>query len=51
VEYFRGDYPVHYLWGVATPAQLISLVVIAGGWLLLSFLPRQPAQPGARFVS
>lgn len=45
VEYFRGDYPVHYLWGVATPAQLISLAVITGGALLLWFLPRQPARP------
>jgi phosphatidylglycerol:prolipoprotein diacylglycerol transferase len=48
VEYFRGDYPVHYLGGVATPAQLISLGVVTGGLLLLFFLPRtmvKPAQP------
>ena len=41
VEYFRGDYPVHYLWGFATPAQLISLGIVAVGLLLLMFLPRQ----------
>ncbi len=45
VEYFRGDYPVHYLWGVATPAQMISLGVVAGGLLLLFLLPRTPEKP------
>jgi phosphatidylglycerol:prolipoprotein diacylglycerol transferase len=46
VEYFRGDYPVHYLGGVATPAQLISLGVVAGGILLLLLLPRTREKPG-----
>ncbi len=45
VEYFRGDYPVHYLWGFATPAQLISLGGVAGGVLLLCLLPRAPEKP------
>ena len=47
VEYFRGDYPVRYLGGVATPAQLVSLGVITGGILLLLLLPRAPEKPGA----
>src|ERR1700722_7242391 len=37
VEYFRGAYPMHYLGGVATPAQLVSIGVIIGG-LALMFL-------------
>ena len=40
VEYFRGDYPVHYIGGLATPAQLISIGIIASGLLLFLFLPR-----------
>jgi phosphatidylglycerol:prolipoprotein diacylglycerol transferase len=40
VEYFRGDYPVRYLGGVATPAQLVSIGIILGGVLLLFLLPR-----------
>jgi phosphatidylglycerol---prolipoprotein diacylglyceryl transferase len=40
VEYFRGDYPVHYLGGWATPAQLVSMAIITGGLALLFFLPR-----------
>ncbi|MDB6121763.1 MAG: Prolipoprotein diacylglyceryl transferase [Pedosphaera sp.] len=40
VEYFRGDYPVHYLGGIATPAQLVSIGIILGGVLLFLFLPR-----------
>lgn len=40
VEYFRGDYPVHYLGGVATPAQLVSIGIIIGGLLLIFLLPR-----------
>jgi phosphatidylglycerol:prolipoprotein diacylglycerol transferase len=46
VEYFRGDYPVHYLGGVATPAQLISLGVVVGGILLLVLLPRTREKTG-----
>jgi len=44
VEYFRGDYPVHYLGGWATPAQVISIIIVTGGLLLIFFLPRP--QPG-----
>jgi phosphatidylglycerol:prolipoprotein diacylglycerol transferase len=40
VEYFRGDYPVHYLGGIATPAQVVSIGNILGGVLLLFLLPR-----------
>jgi phosphatidylglycerol:prolipoprotein diacylglycerol transferase len=40
VEYFRGDYPMHYLGGVATPAQLVSIGVIIGGLALMFLLPR-----------
>jgi phosphatidylglycerol:prolipoprotein diacylglycerol transferase len=40
VEYFRGDYPVHYLGGIATPAQVVSIGIILGGVLLLFLLPR-----------
>jgi phosphatidylglycerol---prolipoprotein diacylglyceryl transferase len=40
VEYFRGDYPVHYLGGWATPAQLVSMGIVAGGVLLWFILPR-----------
>ncbi len=46
VEYFRGDYPVHYLGGVATPAQVLSIGIIAGGLLLLIFLPRPVVKRG-----
>lgn len=44
VEYFRGDYPVYY-GGWATPAQLISVGIVAGGLLLLFLLPRTQGQP------
>jgi phosphatidylglycerol---prolipoprotein diacylglyceryl transferase len=40
VEYFRGDYPVYYLGGWATPAQLVSMGIVIGGALLLFLLPR-----------
>ncbi len=42
VEYFRGDYPpdAHYLGGVATPAQMVSIGIIVGGLLLFFLLPR-----------
>jgi len=42
VENFRGDYPVHYLGGWATPAQLVSLGILAAGLLLYWQLPRKP---------
>jgi phosphatidylglycerol:prolipoprotein diacylglycerol transferase len=43
VEMFRGDYPQyqHYLGGWATPAQLVSIGILAAGLLLLWMLPRQ----------
>ncbi len=45
VEYFRGDYPVHYLGGWATPAQVLSIGIVAAGLLLFFLLPRpQPRQ-------
>lgn len=34
VETFRGDYPVHYLGGWATPAQLVSVGIVLAGVLL-----------------
>jgi hypothetical protein len=40
VEFFRGDYPVHYLGGWATPAQVVSIVILAAGLILLGVLPR-----------
>jgi phosphatidylglycerol:prolipoprotein diacylglycerol transferase len=46
VEYFRGDYPVRYLGGWATPAQVLSLGIIAGGALLLFLLPRPVVKQG-----
>jgi phosphatidylglycerol:prolipoprotein diacylglycerol transferase len=46
VEYFRGDYPVHYLGGWATPAQLVSIGIIIGGLLLFLLLPRPEARRG-----
>jgi phosphatidylglycerol---prolipoprotein diacylglyceryl transferase len=39
-EMFRGDYPQHYLGGWATPAQLVSIGVLAAGAALLVLLPR-----------
>jgi phosphatidylglycerol---prolipoprotein diacylglyceryl transferase len=46
VEYFRGDYPVHYLGGWATPAQLVSMGIVAGGLALWFLLPRTAAKQG-----
>ena len=34
VESFRGDYPVHYLGGLATPAQLVSIAALSTGLAL-----------------
>jgi phosphatidylglycerol:prolipoprotein diacylglycerol transferase len=42
VEYFRGDYPVHYINGILTPAQVISMGIVVVGLLLFFFLPRKP---------
>jgi phosphatidylglycerol:prolipoprotein diacylglycerol transferase len=43
VEVFRGDYPPEHFYGVLTPAQVMSLGVVAAGLLLLWRLPR-PAE-------
>jgi hypothetical protein len=42
VEMFRGDYPQHqhYLGGWATPAHLVSILILAAGLVLLRLLPR-----------
>lgn len=46
VESFRGDYPVHYLNGWATPAQLISAGILLTGFLLMWKLAGiKPASP------
>jgi phosphatidylglycerol---prolipoprotein diacylglyceryl transferase len=42
VEFFRGDYTVHYLGGWATPAHLVSMAIFAAGIILLWRLPRRP---------
>jgi phosphatidylglycerol:prolipoprotein diacylglycerol transferase len=43
VEALRGDYPVHYLGGVATPGHLLSAVVLVAGLILFWRLPRPSA--------
>ena len=45
VETFRGDYPVRYLGGVITPAQLVSLLILSAGVLLFVKLPRVGSTP------
>jgi hypothetical protein len=39
---FRGDYPQqqHYLGGWATPAHLVSILILVAGLVLLWLLPR-----------
>jgi prolipoprotein diacylglyceryltransferase len=48
VEMFRGDYPEHqhYLGGWATPAHLVSILILAAGVGLLSLLPRPKSEQG-----
>lgn len=46
VELFRGDYPAEHLHGWATPAQLVSIAILATGVVLLWLLPR-PARAKA----
>jgi len=41
VELFRGDYPERYLGGLATPAHLVSVAILAAGWILYWRLGRQ----------
>jgi phosphatidylglycerol:prolipoprotein diacylglycerol transferase len=43
VEMFRGDYPQYYLGGWATPAQVVSIGILAVGLALLCWLPRPAA--------
>lgn len=43
VEFFRGDYPAHYLGGWATPAHILSLCILATGVALWKLLPRSTA--------
>jgi phosphatidylglycerol:prolipoprotein diacylglycerol transferase len=43
IEFFRGDYLVHYLGGWATQAQLISLPCLAAGLVLYVLLARRSA--------
>jgi phosphatidylglycerol---prolipoprotein diacylglyceryl transferase len=40
VEIFRGDYEVHYIGGLLTPAHLVSAGILAAGLALLWILPR-----------
>lgn len=40
VEMFRGDYPQRYLGGWLTPAQLLSVLILAAGLVLWRVLPR-----------
>jgi phosphatidylglycerol:prolipoprotein diacylglycerol transferase len=40
VELFRGDYPQYYFGGWATPAHLISFIILVVGAVLLRLLPR-----------
>lgn len=42
VELFRGDYPVYYLGGLVTPAQLVSIAILATGAILLWRLSTHP---------
>jgi phosphatidylglycerol:prolipoprotein diacylglycerol transferase len=44
VEAFRGDYPSRYL-GIATPAHLVSLLILLAGVVLFLKLPRVAASP------
>ena len=46
VESFRGDYPVYYLGGMVTPAQLVSVGILAVGLLLFWKLPRRQDKRG-----
>lgn len=43
VEMFRGDYPVRYLGGAATPAHLVSIGILLAGIILYCTLARRPA--------
>jgi phosphatidylglycerol:prolipoprotein diacylglycerol transferase len=46
VELFRGDYDItqRFVGGVLTPAQVVSIAILASGLLLLILLPRHPVR-------
>jgi phosphatidylglycerol:prolipoprotein diacylglycerol transferase len=48
VEFFRGDYPVHYLGGWATPAQPIAAAIFIAGIGLWYALQRRQRPASAR---
>lgn len=48
VEMFRGDYPVYYLGGWVTPAQLVSIGIFLVGLILLWKLPRPAGSDGVK---
>lgn len=43
VEAFRGDYPERYFGGVATPAHLVSALILVTGGILYWVLSQRPA--------
>ncbi len=45
VEFFRGDYPVRYLGGWATPAQLMSVLIFAVGLAFWQWLQKSRIKP------
>jgi phosphatidylglycerol:prolipoprotein diacylglycerol transferase len=47
VESTRGDYPVYYLGGVVTPAQLISIAIFSVGVAIYAVLRRRPVAPSS----
>ncbi len=44
VEFFRGDYPHHYLGGWATPGHLTSILIFVAGLVLWFRLPKLVAK-------
>jgi phosphatidylglycerol:prolipoprotein diacylglycerol transferase len=46
-EFFRGDYAVRYLGGWATPAQLLSFVILAAGLVLWRYQASQATATGS----
>jgi phosphatidylglycerol:prolipoprotein diacylglycerol transferase len=45
VETWRGDYTQHYLGGIATPAQVLSIGILLAGLVLWGMLPRNNVKP------
>lgn len=49
VEFYRGDYPAHYVGGLLTPAHLISALLFAAGAVLWKWRSAQsPVRPPAQ---